>query len=138
MSICLPGWQLAAGKMAWAGQPCGLRAVGGTPPLAGPELTRLSWPLQVDTQTEDNDMNKRRRKGFNNLDEVRARGVSVSKGSCLPASGHTLARPLPLPRATRFQAWLDGQTVGLWASVRCFLAGTWRNAASGAGRLSAV
>ena len=96
MSICLLGWQLAAGGWHRPGQPCGLRAVGGTPPLAGPELTSLSWPLQVDTQTEDNDMNKRRRKGFNNLDEVRARGVRVSKG-CLPAGQWPHAGPSPSP-----------------------------------------
>ena len=49
-------------------------------PLASPELTMLSWPSQVDSRTEENDMNKRRRKGFNNLDEVRVLSVSLHKG----------------------------------------------------------
>jgi len=35
---------------------------------------------RVDTQTEDSDMNKRRRKGFNNLDEVCEHGVRLNKG----------------------------------------------------------
>lgn len=50
-----------------------------------PELTTLSWLLQVDSQTEENDMNKRRRKGFHNLDEVRVYSVSLNQGP-LPAS----------------------------------------------------
>lgn len=40
----------------------------------------LSWSLQVDRQTEENDMNKRRRKGLNNLDEVCTHSVSLNKG----------------------------------------------------------
>lgn len=79
MSVCLLAWQLFAGRVASPGlaqgPPYGFRAAGGNADLAGPELTMLSWPLQVDTQTEDSDMNKRRRKVFNNLDEVRAHGV---------------------------------------------------------------
>lgn len=54
--------------------------ISGTQALDSPELTVLSWPLQVDGQTEENDMNKRRRRGFNNLDEVCVRRVSLNKG----------------------------------------------------------
>lgn len=42
----------------------------------------FSWPLQVDTQTEENDMNKRRRQGFNNLEEVCVLGLSSFKDPC--------------------------------------------------------
>lgn len=68
--------------------------VGGTTDFADSELMTLSWPLQVDTQTEDSDMNKRRRKGFNNLDEVRAHGVHLSKG-WLPGSQWPQLWPFP-------------------------------------------
>lgn len=78
-----------------------------------PELTVLSWPLQVDSQTEENnDMNKRRRKGFNNLDEVGVHRVSFNKDCCLtagspgPPSCGRSPGPLcfPLSGTTPFQA----------------------------------
>uniref|UniRef100_A0A452UMS5 F-actin monooxygenase n=1 Tax=Ursus maritimus TaxID=29073 RepID=A0A452UMS5_URSMA len=70
-------YELFRGTPLRPGPPYGFRAAGGNADLAGPELTMLSWPLQVDTQTEDSDMNKRRRKVFNNLDEVRAHSPSA-------------------------------------------------------------
>lgn len=77
--------------------------------LDGPGLTVLSWPLQVDNQTEENnDMNKRRRKGFSSLDEVcvqrqcEQRPAAWQCWTCFLAS---LATP-------SFQAWLEGKTVG--------------------------
>lgn len=74
-------------SVSWAGScvlaqgvPRDLGAASGTVDLDGPELTMISWPLQVDVHTEDSDMNKRRRKGFNNPDEVCVPSVSLSKG----------------------------------------------------------
>lgn len=49
----------------------------------------LSWPSQVDSRTEENDMSKRRRKGFNNLDEVRVLSVGLHKARFPTASGHS-------------------------------------------------
>lgn len=74
-NVCLSPGQ--AGRRAQ----CWLRAVSGSEVLDGPELTVLFWPLQVDNQTEENnDMNKRRRRGFNSLHEVRVHSVGFNRG----------------------------------------------------------
>lgn len=62
------------------GQPDCLRDAGRNEAFGSYELTMLSLPLQGDAQTEENDMNKRRRKGILNLDEDCVRRVSINKG----------------------------------------------------------
>lgn len=71
---------------------CWLRAVSGSEVLDGPELTVLSWPLQVDNQTEENnDMNKRRRRGFNSLHEVRVHSIGFDRGPWVATGPTALA-----------------------------------------------